>query len=347
MTSSRETVSVIIPCHNEQEFLEHLLEAVRAQDHPVRETIVVDSGSTDESVAVVERYAAAHPEMAVRSLRTGAKGAAAAMNAGIRAAAGDLIVRLDGHSRPSPDYIRRAMKCLAETGAGIVGGVWQIEPGAQTMAARAIALAVASKLGSGGAAYRHGDAQREARDADTVPFGCYRRTLWESVGGYDDNLLVVEDGEFNFRVREAGYRVILDPAIRSTYFPRRRLRTLGRQYFRYGWWKIPMLMRHPRAVRIRQLIPLTFVTSLVTLAIAGAFFHTAWWLMLAILVVYAAAVTATALQVAWHGGDLRLSLPIACAFVIIHFTWGGGGLLHLVTLGRLPPWRLPARTSAP
>jgi succinoglycan biosynthesis protein ExoA len=334
-------VSVIIPCRDEAEFIEELLDAARGQDRPLSEILVVDNGSTDHSVEIVAAYAARHPSPPVRVLHCARPGAAAAMNTGIRAAAGEVIVRLDGHSRPNPDYIRRAVEHLAEPRVGIVGGVWEINPGARTIRARAIALAVASRLGSGGAAYRHKNAYRVPTDVDTVPFGCYRRALWKELNGYDDELLVVEDGDFNYRARQAGYRVILDPEIRCIYFPRRRMRTLGRQYFRYGWWKIPMLMRHPGAIRVRQLIPLGFVTAVVMLAlfsIVSAFGRAA---LLTLLAVYGAAILGSALYVARRAKDVRLWLPIAAAFTIIHFSWGLGGLTHLLTLGHWPSWRLP------
>jgi succinoglycan biosynthesis protein ExoA len=335
------SVSVVIPCRDEGEFIADLLDAVRRQELPPLETIVVDNGSTDDSPAIVKAYAARHPEMPLRLMACARPGAAAAMNAGIRAAAGDVIVRIDGHSVPRPDYLRRALARLQEPGAGVVGGVWEIIPGAATLRARAIAGAVGSRLGSGGAAYRHGDARRTPADVDTVPFGCYSRALWKELDGYDDDLLVVEDGDFNYRVRQAGYRVILDPDIRCTYVPRRRMRTLGRQYFRYGWWKIPMLMRHPGAIRVRQVIPLGFVTLLLILAFASAFFGVAKLLLLLLLAVYGAALAGAALPVARHAGDLRLWPLIAAAYAIIHFAWGLGGLTHLVSFGRWPAWRLP------
>jgi succinoglycan biosynthesis protein ExoA len=334
-------VSVVIPCRNEEEFIEELLDAVRAQELAPLEILVVDNGSTDRSAAIVEAYAARHPGMPLRLLHCARPGAAAAMNAGIRAASGDVIVRIDGHSIPRPDYIRRAVAHLQDPKAGVIGGVWEIVPGAATLRARAIALAVASRLGSGGAAYRQSDAHHSPRDVDTVPFGCYTRALWKALNGYDDNLLVVEDGDFNYRVRQAGYRVILDPDIRCTYFPRRRLRTLGRQYLRYGWWKIPMLMRHPGAIRIRQLIPLGFVTTVAALSLASLMLPAARLLLLVLLAVYAVAIAGSGFQVARRASDLRLWLPVAAAFTVIHFAWGLGGLTHLLSFGRWPPWRLP------
>ncbi len=335
------SVSVVIPCRDEGEFIEDLLDAVRAQHLSPIETIVVDNGSTDASVVRVEAYAARHPSMPLRLLHCARPGAAAAMNTGIRAASGDIIVRIDGHSKPKPDYIQRAVAHLRDPRAGVIGGVWDIVPGADTLRARAIALAMGSKLGSGGAAYRHRDARQTPTDVDTVPFGCYSRALWKALNGYDDDLLVVEDGDFNYRARQAGYRVILDPEIRCTYYPRRHFRTLGRQYLRYGWWKIPMLMRHPGAVRVRQMIPLGFVTVVVGLAFASAFLPIAHVLLLLLLALYGVAILGAALRVARHAGDLKLWPLIAGAYAVIHFAWGLGGLTHLITLGHWPPWRLP------
>jgi glycosyltransferase involved in cell wall biosynthesis len=334
------SVSVVIPCRNEAGYIEDLLDAVRAQETLPAETIVVDNGSTDASVSLVQAYAARYPELRLRVLHCARPGAAAAMNTGIRAAAGDVIVRIDGHSRPRPDYIRRALAHLQEPRAGVVGGVWDIVPGAPTLRARAIACAVASRLGSGGATYRHSDV-KGTRDVDTVPFGCYPRAIWKELNGYDDDLLVVEDGDFNYRVRRAGYRVILDPDIRCTYYPRRRIRTLGRQYLRYGWWKIPMLLRHPGAIRLRQMIPLGFVTTVLALAFATALSPTFNVALLTLLAVYAAAIGAAALYVALRAGDARLWPFIAAVYAVIHFSWGLGGLTHLVTAGRWPAWRLP------
>jgi succinoglycan biosynthesis protein ExoA len=339
VTPANRTVSVVIPCRNEAEFIEQLLDAIRTQDLPPDEIVIADNDSTDASAAIAEAYAERHPDVPIVVLHCADEGAAAAMNAGIRAATGDIIVRLDGHSTPRHDYIRNCVARLAEPNAGVVGGVWEIVPGARTLRARAIALAVASPLGSGGAAYRHSDAHQAPKDVDTVPFGCYTRELWRAMNGYDTTLLVVEDGEFNYRVREAGLRVILDPEIRTTYYPRRRFRTLGRQYLRYGWWKIPMLLSHPRAIRLRQLIPLGFVTTVLVLAAAGLWFETAMAALLALLAVYGGALLLSAARIAQREGRFELAIPTAAAFAIIHCSWGLGGLIHLVTLGRWPRWR--------
>jgi succinoglycan biosynthesis protein ExoA len=145
------------------------------------------------------------------------------LNQAIRESRGEIIVRLDAHSMPIPEYVER---CVAAHQAGKgdnVGGVWEIRPGAQTRMAEAISFAAAHRLGAGDAMYRVGAKEGAV---DTVPFGSFRRELVERIGAFDETLLANEDYEFNTRVRESGGTVWLDPSIRSVYFSRS---TLGLQ----------------------------------------------------------------------------------------------------------------------
>jgi GT2 family glycosyltransferase len=299
----------------------------------------VDNGSDDESPAIIRREAGRHPARGVLLLSSEAPGAAATLNIGIRAAAGDVIIRLDGHSIPAPDYVERCLARLQDPGAGVVGGVWEVMAGAGTRTAQAIAVAVSSPLGTGGAAYRDRGAAPAARDADTVPFGAFRRALWETIGGYDESLQVVEDGDFNFRVRQAGYRVILDPAIHCTYYARRDFRALAHQYFRYGWWKIALFRKHPGAVRLRQIVPLAFVTVAVLLAIACPVARLARVAFATLVSLYAVTLLVEAARIAVSRHAARLWPLVAAAYGVIHLSWGLGGLTSLVTFGRWPQWR--------
>lgn len=331
-------VSVVIPCQNEATFIETLLEAVRAQDYPAHEIIVVDSCSTDGSRAIVERYQAAHPEMPLRIVDCVAPGPAAAANAGVRAAEGDTIVRLDGHSLPPPNYIRRLVAMLEEPDAGVVGGVWDIQPGGRSDTAAAIVMALNHKLGTGAAAYRHGQPAPARKDVDTVPFGCYRRSHWDALGGYNERLLTNEDYEFNYRTRRAGRRVILDAGLRCTYFARATLRDLASQYFRWGWWKAQMLKSYPQSMRLRQAIPAAFVLALVLLAAAGLLVRPAWWLLAGLLAVYLAAIATAAVTSARTARRWRLAPAIVAAFAIIHLVWGSALLANLASFGSWPRW---------
>jgi succinoglycan biosynthesis protein ExoA len=199
--------------------------------------------------------------------------------------------------------------------------VWDIQPGADTWAARSIALAAAHPLGVGDALYRHA---RAASNVDTVPFGCYRRALLEKIGGYDETLLANEDYEFNARIRNSGGKIWLDPAIRSIYFARSNLRTLAQQYIRYGFWKFKMLRRYPGTLRWRQALPPVFVTSLGLGLVLALFWRFFGWLLIFEIIAYFGVLFLASMQTAIKRKEFYLVIGLPLAIAVMHVAWGGG-----------------------
>ena len=346
-TLGNSLVSVVIPCLNEATHFPSLLDALRRQDASLHEVIVVDNGSTDRTCDIVREYQRHHSGWPLRLMRCPSPGAAAAMNAGIGAATGDVIVRLDGHSVPRADYVRRATARLQEDGVGVVGGVWEIAPGRPTLVAGAIASVLSHTLGTGGAAYRHPDQTVEATDVDTVPFGCYRKALWEQLGGYNERLQVNEDYALNYKARRAGWRVLLDPAIRCTYFARSTFTRLVAQYFQYGWWKADMLKTYPYSVQWRQIVPACFAAALAGLAVLGFITGTAWVVLGGLILAYLLVLAIAAAQLA-RSRRAWLAMPAyVTAFCLVHLSWGFGACVNVITLGQWPTWSgsMPTVTS--
>ncbi len=338
VTKPNTRVSVVVPCLNEEGYIERLLEAVYRQDYPLNEVIVVDTGSTDRSLSILQAFRERHPEFPLRHLTRPLGTIPDALNAGVAAASGEIIVRLDAHSCPSDTYVRLSVEALIETGAGVAGGVWNIAPGATGPVARAITQAASHPLGAGDAAYRIGSGEPGRRAVDTVPFGCYRRATWEQVGGYNEKLLTNEDYEFNYRVRRGGQRVILDSGIRCAYIARSTMKELAIQYFRYGWWKAQMLKQHPRSIRLRQAIPVGFVSALILLAGAAVFSGLARWGLALLIGSYALVLGSASIRLAANQGDWSIAPILPAAFATIHFSWGVGMLTNLLTLGMWPKW---------
>jgi glycosyltransferase involved in cell wall biosynthesis len=323
-------VSIIIPCFNEEATICSLLDSILKQTFPrgEMEVILSDGLSTDGTRAKVGEFQAEHPELALSIVDNRARTIPAALNRAIEAARGEILVRLDAHSMPYPEYVARCVEAL-EAGRGAnVGGVWEVRPGAGTWAARAIAAAAVHPLGVGDAQYR---LSPRAAAVDTVPFGAFRKDLIASIGDFDETLLSNEDYELNARVRQSGGQVWLDPAIRSVYIARSTLGALARQYWRYGFWKFQMLRRYPATLRWRQALPPLFVLSLLVLGLS------AFWMPAARLLLGAEA--ALYLMVLIGGGVLKalkekavsLVLGLPLAITTMHLSWGAGFLWSLLS----------------
>ncbi len=256
MTVTRPTVSVVLPTLDEREHITDCLESLLRQDcGDVVEILVVDGGSTDGT-----RELASVRGAKVRVLDNPHVSAAAAMNVGITAARGDVICRADAHTLYETDYVSRCVAVLHETGAANVGG--RMRPIGTTSFGRAVAAVTSSRFGVGPGRFHYAD---ERCEVDTVYLGCWLRSTLQEAGGYDEHALqwAAEDQELNLRLRESGGAVVLDPAIRSWYFPRSTARGLGRQYRNYGLAKASTLRKHGRFPSWRPVAPALLVAATV------------------------------------------------------------------------------------
>jgi hypothetical protein len=259
------------------------------------------------------------------------------MNEAIRAARGDIVVRMDVHCEYASDYVRRCVEVLAKTGADNVGGAARAQ--AKTRFQRALCAALHSPLGVGGARYR--SAENEGY-VDTVPFGAFRRSVFERVGLYDPGAITNEDAEFNQRILQAGGRIYLSRSIVVHYFPRSNFRSLARQYFAYGQGRARTLCKHRTLPSWRPLVPFSFVVtaSLLVLAPDLPSAAAAW-----IFGAYAAMTGAEALRVG-RGESFAIKAMAWAMFPVMHTSHGAGFARGLWRYLRAPDWpRIPLRLS--
>lgn len=321
-------LSVIIPCYNEQATIRDLLQALLEQDFSSEEmeVIIADGMSTDRTREEIAAFNSQYPQLAVEVIDNPARTIPSGLNRAIRAARGEFILRLDAHTSPRKDYLSRSITALEQGLGDNVGGICEMRPGSEGWIGRAIAAAVAHPLGVGDAGYRIGS---KARAVDTVPFGAFRRSLIDEIGGFDESLLANEDYEFNVRVRQAGKIVWIDPAIRSTYVARHNLSALSRQYWRYGYWKLRMLTRYPETFRWRQLSG-AFVLTWLVLGFFSIWLPLARWLLFLEAIIYGGALLFSAIQTALKKKDAPLLLGLPLAIATMHFSWGSGFLWSFV-----------------
>ncbi|HEX8492707.1 MAG TPA: glycosyltransferase family 2 protein [Pyrinomonadaceae bacterium] len=327
-SAKEPTVSVVIPCYNEERFIGKVLENLCGQYAAERyEIIVVDGMSTDGTRAVISEFVRQHPQIAVRLVDNPARHIPTALNLGIEQAQHEIIVRMDAHSVPSENYVRRCIEGLTGDDVSVVGMPWRIRASEETLTAKAIALAVAHPFGIGDAKYRLENSASQF--VDTVPFGAFRKSLWQDVGGFNEALLANEDYDFHYRVRQRGGRILLDTGGHSIYFARPSFKALGAQYFRYGRWKAQMVKRNPRSLRLRQLVAPVFVLALIILTALSLLSRLALVALLAVVVPYVALAAFFAFKLSRRANDWRLLPLIALAFLIIHISWGSSFLMGL------------------
>src|SRR5690606_22643995 len=180
----------------------------------------------------------------------------AGLNIVIPQAQGKYVIRIDGHTIIAPDYVRRCVELLEETGAHNVGGA--MDPAGITPMGKAIAAAGKSPFAVPSAFHVSSTPQF----TDTVYLGAWPRQVFDQVGLYNTKVGVNEDYELNYRIRQAGGKIYFSPEIKSVYYGRQTLSALARQYFRYGKSKVKTLANHPKSLRPRQLIAPVFVAGL-------------------------------------------------------------------------------------
>jgi succinoglycan biosynthesis protein ExoA len=318
-------VSVIIPVRNEERHLRDCLEALASQDYPRErfEVIVLDGESSDATPRVAEEAAAALglPDVfLVNAGRTTASG----LNLGLRAARGEVIVRVDGHAVVDPSFLSASVRALQDSGADAVGGT--IRTRGLGLVGGAIALAVSSPFGVGDAAFRHAN---DERWVDSVAFAAYRRSVFERLGAFAEDIDKGEDDEFNYRLLDAGGRILLTPAIGSTYYARSRYADLARQYWAYGLAKARVLRRHPGRLRARHLVPSALVSTLLLSSLLSPVSRAARCILALAGGSYALAVALASFRLARRSdaGYLPLLPP---AFAAVHFSAGLGFLVGLL-----------------
>lgn len=336
----RPLVSIVIPCRNEAEYIGPLLESILANDYPRDrlEVLVVDGMSDDGTRDVIASYAGRHPS--IRLLDNPKRITPHALNLGITRAGGAIIMRMDAHASYPPTYVGDLVEWLDRTGADYVGGAWVTLPGDATPTARAIAAVLAHPFGIGDSRYRLGT--NEVREVDSLPFGCFRRELFERLGLFDEELVRNQDEEFSFRVIRAGGRVLLVPGVVCSYYARRSLRQVGRMFYQYGLFKPLVALKIGRIMTLRQVVPGAFVLSVLLTVLAAPWSAAARALAAVILGTYLAVSAGCALALGRRHGA-RVGLAAAAVFSVVHVCYGYGflrGAAALVGRSRDRPFDL-------
>lgn len=317
-----------MPVLNEADYLEAAVDSVLAQDYAGEKQLILALGpSTDGTDDLAARLAQAHPELTLVSNPAGH--IPDGLNAAIRAAQHDVIIRVDAHSELARNYTELGVYTLERDHADNVGGVMHAQGVGPLQ--RAIARAYNSRFGLGGATY-HRDGQ--PGEAESAYLGIFRREPLFAVGLFDTSIRRGEDWELNYRLRTAGYRVWFNPELRVTYWPRATWRHLAQQMAATGAWRAQLVRRYGASNPWRFFVPgalvIASMLSVLVLVLQLAGVLTGFAALIA-SVIYLAPLSYLALNVfvSLTQADtegVRDRLLNVGVFATMHFCWGWGFL---------------------
>jgi succinoglycan biosynthesis protein ExoA len=336
------TVSFVMPVRNEEEYICASLKSLVDQNYPAGECeiIVVDGRSSDRSREIIEDICRQNPQ--VHCLDNPVGIVPTAMNIGIRAARGEVIIRADGHNLYPPDYAATCVKYLEQTGADNVGGPWVTVAADESLSARLVAAVLSSPFGVGNSRFR---TSSEEGFVDTVHFGAFRREMFDRVGMYNEKLVRNQDNELNARIRKAGGTIYLTPALVTRYHPAKSLLDLLTYTFKTSQWHIFTLRENRGSMGPRHLAPTVFLGLLLLLLPASFASVIAQWFLIGMMGTYFLTGFYFSLR-SKHGGNWDVVLIQPWASFCFHVVYGAGTLFGLCYLFRQPPIR-PIRPGLP
>ena len=319
---STRFISVIVPIYNEEKYIQTCIDSMLAQSYPKEymEWFFIDGMSTDKTAEILEKYQTCYPEL-IHIIQNVNKTVPYAMNLGIKAAKGEYIIRLDAHAEYAKDYFEKCVEVLDETGADNVGGV--IETKARTKTGEVIAKMLSSKFGVGDSQFR-----TNGKDGyvDTVPFGAFRKEVFDNIGLYDERLTRNQDSELNYRIIHNGGKIYLSNKIKLSYYCRDSVNGIVNMAKLNGKWNILTYKLCPGSMRLRHFIPCAFVLSLIVMPILSFV-----WLIFAILfgLELFAYLVLDILFSAQKASSVSEFFQLLYLFPTFHFSYGWGSVTGL------------------
>ena len=320
-------LSVICPIYNEEKHIAACLDSILRQDFPKEdlEVLLVDGMSTDRTREIVQQYTAQYPFIFLldnpkRIVPTG-------LNIGIRVAQGEVIIRLDAHAIYPDNYFSVLVDKLYALNADNVGGLCRTLPAKDTPVCEAIAAALSSPFGMGDSHFRIGT--NKEMQVDTVPFGCFRREVFDKIGYFDEDLVRNQDDEFNGRIIKYGGHIYIIPSVVIDYYGRDSIGKVSKMFYQYGLFKPLVNKKLGNPASVRQFFPFFFVLGLIIGFMLSLVYKLFFFLYIAVLTFYL--FLAAYFSIRQVKGLKRIVL-LMVTFLVIHVSYGWGYLRGLIKL---------------
>ena len=330
-------VTFAVVAYNEEKYLPMLLKDILEQSYPREKTeiLLVDSMSEDNTGKLMRDFKESYEEdyIGIQIVQNPGRIQSCGWNEALTHFTTEVLIRVDAHSHIPPEFIENNVKNL-EQGEMVSGGVRPTKTEGDGAWQKTLLMAEESMFGSSVSSFR-----RKGERAYVKSFfhGAYRREVFESVGGFREDLGRTEDNELHYRIRQHGYRLCMSPDIISYQYIRPTLGKMCKQKAGNGYWIGLTSGVCPGCLSLYHFVPCAFVLG-IALTTLLAFLH---FPLLALLMwsAYALlAVAMTVLAIVSQRGEkfsfLWLLLPFL--FLLLHISYGAGTWAGLL---RMPFWR--------
>jgi len=327
-----EKISLIIPCRNEEKYLSRCLDSILNNDYPKEflEVFIVDGLSGDSSQKIIKDYE--NRFSFIHLLLNENKTVPYAMNLGIKNSTGEYIIRLDAHSEIPNDYISKLIFWSKKLTADNIGAIWITDIKNKNLKSNSIKKVLSNKIGVGNSFFRIGLDQ--IKEVDTVPFGCYKKNVFEKIGLYNNKLTRNQDIELNKRLKSSGGKIYLLPDLFCTYYARETFWELSKNNYLNGLWNILTVYITKRiySVSIRHFIPLIFLLSIILPVISMIWNPLFGYAAVVFSVIYILTILTASLKIRDEHSSFYF---IFLTFIILHFSYGFGSLIGLFRINFL------------
>lgn len=331
--TDKTLISILIPCRNEEKFIAACLDCVltfQMPDNCSSEILVIDGMSDDASCSIIAGYVKIHSS--IRLIENQKQIQACALNIGIREASGEYILRLDAHSEYPSDYLLKLYATAKRTGADNTGGLVITKPYNDSYPAALVQALTTHVFGVGNSGFRVG---MKEGPADTVPFGFFKKSIFTSIGFFDERLMRAQDYEFNRRIVKKGGKVWLNPDIQLDYFNQPDMvKFLKKQFLKEAPYNAYMWYLAPYTFAYRHAITAVFSFGIVAGISLSCFVPLICYLFLGAMGLYTLLALISSVQQAMRFRKMAHVFVLPFCFFLYHFLHGLGvmwGILKLVT----------------
>ena len=323
-----DKISVIIPCYNEEKYIKECILSVLSQKkiHDL-EIIVVDGSSTDNTKDILNKLVNLYQDKEIIIVNNSQRITPVALNLGINRSSGDYICIMGAHAEYDDEFLSNCLILLKNPPEVSCAGGPILSKGKSNFA-KAVAISMSSSIGVGNANHRFPEFEGYAEMA-CFPF--FKREVFDKYGLYDESLVKNQDDEFCFRIRLKGEKIYISNKVKSAYYVKDSFSKLFSQYFSYGKWRIPVLLKHKIPISYRQQIPALFFLTIVLLLIIALYFNNIY-IALFLPVIYLIALFGFAL-INFQKERFTVIKFIPLALFTLHFSYALGFISGIFKVG--------------